>query len=155
MLSSANLVAVGILLLPVALASNIQAVACLRAHHVPFQTRTESSGIVGTGNWTDLITPYNLRISWQPSIVTLPQTPEHVSRSVTCAAAAGIKVGFPTEFQLVHTFYPGNSMVCMQDNTKHKTGSSQVWRSLLRELLQWWTRWEPHRQFAAFQRELS
>jgi hypothetical protein len=84
-------------------------IECLTKHDVPFETSCSS-------NWTDLILPYvsfpavslvvglfllhrssysfryNLRLSWEPSIVTLPYTSDHVSRSVTCAAAAGLKV---------------------------------------------------------------
>lgn len=60
-------------------------VECLTSYDVPFQTSTSS-------NWSSLILPYNLRLSWEPSIVTLPYTPSHVSDSVKCAAAAGLKV---------------------------------------------------------------
>ncbi|KAH8598139.1 carbohydrate-binding module family 18 protein [Bisporella sp. PMI_857] len=72
--------------------SFIQAEKCLKAHHVPYQTRTSSFGISDHNNWTVLTTPYNRRITWEPAIVTLPFTPQQVSRSVTCAAAAGLKI---------------------------------------------------------------
>ena len=58
---------------------------CLNSYQVPFEDSTSA-------NWTSLITPYNLRLWWYPAVVTLPFTPQHVSDSVTCAAAAGLKV---------------------------------------------------------------
>jgi hypothetical protein len=59
--------------------------SCLKSYQVPFEDSTSA-------NWTALITPYNLRLVWYPAIVTLPYTPKHVSHSVLCATAAGLKV---------------------------------------------------------------
>jgi FAD/FMN-containing dehydrogenase len=58
---------------------------CLTAQGVPYATNTSA-------NWTYLQTPYNLRLSYQPAVITLPIFSEHVSDSVTCAAEAGLKV---------------------------------------------------------------
>lgn len=58
---------------------------CLSAHNVP--TRLTSSS-----DWSSLIRPYNLRLSYVPAAVTLPTIPQQVSDSITCAAAAGVKV---------------------------------------------------------------
>ncbi|PQE16954.1 glucooligosaccharide oxidase protein [Rutstroemia sp. NJR-2017a BBW] len=58
---------------------------CLTQHSVPFQDSSSST-------WSTLIQPYNLRLPYTPAIVTLPTTSQHVSDSVTCAAAAGLKV---------------------------------------------------------------
>jgi hypothetical protein len=65
------------------LAQNLQ--ACLANKSVP--TRLNSSP-----DWTSLIDPYNLRLKYTPAAVTLPTTPQHVSDSVVCAVAAGVKV---------------------------------------------------------------
>lgn len=58
---------------------------CLSAHNVP--TKLTSSP-----DWNTFIQPYNLRLSYVPAAVTLPTTEQHVSDSVLCASAAGIKV---------------------------------------------------------------
>lgn len=58
---------------------------CLSAHNVPTK-------LVSSPDWSSLMTPYNLRLAYVPAAVTLPTTPQHVSDSVTCAAAAGVKV---------------------------------------------------------------
>lgn len=43
-------------------------------------------------NWVNLTTPFNLRLPFTPTAVTLPKTPEEVGNSVTCSAKAGLKV---------------------------------------------------------------
>lgn len=58
---------------------------CLSAHNVP-------TILTSSSDWDSLIKPYNLRLAYVPAAVTLPTTPQHVSDSVTCAAAAGVKV---------------------------------------------------------------
>ncbi|KAM3075586.1 hypothetical protein ACMFMG_007723 [Clarireedia jacksonii] len=58
---------------------------CLTQHSVPYQDSSSST-------WSSLIQPYNLRLPYTPAVVTLPTTSQHVSDSVTCAAAAGLKV---------------------------------------------------------------
>jgi hypothetical protein len=58
---------------------------CLTTNNVPYATQNSD-------NWSALSTPYNLRLVYVPAIITLPETPDHVSASVTCAASAGLKV---------------------------------------------------------------
>ncbi|KAH6724426.1 hypothetical protein BKA61DRAFT_588438 [Leptodontidium sp. MPI-SDFR-AT-0119] len=52
---------------------------------VPFVVKTSS-------NWTNHAKPFNLRLVYQPAVITIPETPEQVSSSVICAAAASLKV---------------------------------------------------------------
>jgi hypothetical protein len=58
---------------------------CLVAKAVPTTLNSSS-------DWSLLTTAYNLRRQYTPTAVTLPTTPQHVSDSVTCALAAGVKV---------------------------------------------------------------
>jgi FAD/FMN-containing dehydrogenase len=58
---------------------------CLLAKSVPTTLNTSSA-------WSQLTSAYNLRLPYTPVAVTLPTTPQQVSDSVTCAAAAGVKV---------------------------------------------------------------
>lgn len=58
---------------------------CLTTNNVPY-------AVQNSANWTALSTPYNLRLVYTPAVITIPETPDHVSSSVTCAAAAGLKV---------------------------------------------------------------
>jgi len=58
---------------------------CLFAKAVPTTLNSSS-------DWSLLTTAYNLRLQYTPTAVTLPTTPQHVSDSVTCALAAGVKV---------------------------------------------------------------
>lgn len=58
---------------------------CLTSHNVTFS-------IDGSPDWTALQTPFNLRLSYDPAVITIPETPQQVSDSVTCAAAAYLKV---------------------------------------------------------------
>ena len=55
---------------------------CLAARNVPFQTSISPS-------WTTLISPYNLRLFWEPAVVTIPTSAQGVADSVACAAVAG------------------------------------------------------------------
>jgi hypothetical protein len=58
---------------------------CLNSHKVPY---ADSS----SPNWTQLITPYNLRLPYTPAVVTLPTTSQEVGDGVACAAATSLKV---------------------------------------------------------------
>jgi len=58
---------------------------CLHAKAVPTTLNSSS-------DWTSLTTAFNLRLQYTPVVVTIPETPQQVSDSITCAAAAGIKV---------------------------------------------------------------
>lgn len=60
-------------------------VDCLEADNIPIT-------ISAYANYSEYQEPYNLRLAYQPTVITLPETTEHVSKSVTCAAAAGVKV---------------------------------------------------------------
>lgn len=60
-------------------------IACLSNASVPYSVSTSS-------DWTKLVTPYNLRLQYVPIAITLPKTHHHVSDSVTCASASGVKV---------------------------------------------------------------
>lgn len=58
---------------------------CLAARNVPTSLNSST-------DWTSLTAAYNLRLQYTPVAVTLPDTPQHVSDAVLCAAAAGVKV---------------------------------------------------------------
>jgi FAD/FMN-containing dehydrogenase len=58
---------------------------CLSTHNVPTK-------LISSPDWSTFVSPYNLRLAYIPAAVTLPSTPQQVSDSVTCAAAAGVKV---------------------------------------------------------------
>jgi hypothetical protein len=58
---------------------------CLTTNNVPY-------AVQGSTNWTALSTPYNLCLVSTPAVITIPETPDHVSSSITCAAAARLKV---------------------------------------------------------------
>src|SRR4051794_11022593 len=60
-------------------------VGCLSKRNVPYATSSSP-------NWVNLTTPYNLRLPYTPAVVTLPKISKHVGDSVTCAAAAKLKV---------------------------------------------------------------
>lgn len=60
-------------------------VDCLNSQQVPYALKDSP-------NWKALSTPYNLRLVFEPAVITVPETSDHVSSSVTCAAAAGLKV---------------------------------------------------------------
>lgn len=59
--------------------------SCLDKCHVPYVTSSSA-------NWTDFQTPFNLRLEYEPAVITIPENEEQVGQSVTCAAAAGLKV---------------------------------------------------------------
>ena len=59
--------------------------ACLDSHNVTYS-------IQGSSDWTALTSPYNRRLVYVPAVVTIPTTPDDVSWSVQCAAAASLKV---------------------------------------------------------------
>lgn len=60
-------------------------IGCLNNAHVPYSVQSDS-------NWTELATPYNLRLVYVPVAITLPETAQQVSDSVICAAASNVKV---------------------------------------------------------------
>jgi hypothetical protein len=60
-------------------------VDCLNAANVPIS-------LTSSADWSELNTPYNLRLSYTPAVITIPDTQEQVAASVTCAAASGVKV---------------------------------------------------------------
>jgi hypothetical protein len=66
-------------------ASNHSLQACLASKSVPLSLNSSS-------DWASLIDPYNLRLKYIPTAVTLPSTPQQVSDIVVCAAAVGVKV---------------------------------------------------------------
>ncbi|EUC40538.1 Glucooligosaccharide oxidase [Bipolaris oryzae ATCC 44560] len=59
--------------------------ACLTSKHV-------ATSLNSSSDWASLIDPYNLRLQYTPSAVTLPNSPQQVSDSVLCAVLAGVKV---------------------------------------------------------------
>ncbi|TGO87696.1 hypothetical protein BPOR_0209g00040 [Botrytis porri] len=64
-------------------ASHLQ--ECLQARFVPYSNATSP-------NWANLTTPFNLRLQYTPTAVTLPKAQEQVANCVVCAARAGLKV---------------------------------------------------------------
>jgi hypothetical protein len=58
---------------------------CLSSHNVPTK-------LISSPDWSTFASPYNLRLVYVPAAITLPTTPQQVSDSVTCAAAANVKV---------------------------------------------------------------
>lgn len=58
---------------------------CLTTKDVPYADQNSV-------NWTALSTPYNLRLIYEPAVIMIPETPDQVSDSLNCAAAAGLKV---------------------------------------------------------------
>jgi hypothetical protein len=59
--------------------------SCLTSYQVPFYTNQSS-------NWTSLVTPFNLRLIFEPDVIAIPLTTVDVSNSVICASRAGLKV---------------------------------------------------------------
>ncbi|KAK7727200.1 hypothetical protein SLS63_007251 [Diaporthe eres] len=43
-------------------------------------------------NWTDFVTSYNIRLQYDPVVISIPDTTQQVSDSVLCASLNGIKV---------------------------------------------------------------
>jgi len=58
---------------------------CLKFHKVPFV-------ISNSPNWTSYKTPHNLRLVYEPAVITIPETSQDVSASVKCAVEARLKV---------------------------------------------------------------
>ncbi|TVY89190.1 Berberine bridge enzyme-like [Lachnellula willkommii] len=65
--------------------AKLDVLTCLAAGSVPYATPDSP-------NWTALSTPFNLRLQYDPAVITIPETQDQVSISITCAAAAGLKV---------------------------------------------------------------
>ncbi|KAH6668898.1 glucooligosaccharide oxidase-like protein [Halenospora varia] len=60
-------------------------VTCIKGKGVPYS-------IKGSTDFAALIKPANLRLAYTPAVVTIPTTPDQVTASVQCAAAANLKV---------------------------------------------------------------
>lgn len=58
---------------------------CLANKSVPLTVSTSD-------NWTDFVTSYNIRLQYDPVVITIPDTTQQVSDSVICASLNGIKV---------------------------------------------------------------
>lgn len=58
---------------------------CLKGRGVPLSPGPNA-------NLTTLVEPYNLQLRYTPAAIVFPETPQHVSDAVSCAAALGIKV---------------------------------------------------------------
>lgn len=60
-------------------------ITCLKDANVPYFVQTSA-------NWTEYVTPFNLRLQYVPAAITLPTETLHVYDSVVCASKAGVKV---------------------------------------------------------------
>lgn len=58
---------------------------CLGARNVPVKYASAS-------DWSNYATTYNQRLQYQPSVIVLPTTKQHVSDAVTCASIFNVKV---------------------------------------------------------------
>lgn len=58
---------------------------CLDANEVTYLTPSSA-------NWTAYQAPYNLRLSWTPEVIAVPESDAEVATAVKCAAAANLKV---------------------------------------------------------------
>ncbi|KAL8950178.1 MAG: hypothetical protein Q9222_003771 [Ikaeria aurantiellina] len=58
---------------------------CLGKKNVPIRLTSSS-------DFSQLATPYNLRLPYTPAVIVLPTTVQHVSDAVTCAAKYNVKV---------------------------------------------------------------
>lgn len=58
---------------------------CLTQNKITYLTSSSA-------NWTAYQAPYNLRLSYTPDVIVVPENDEQVGASVLCAAAAGLKV---------------------------------------------------------------
>ncbi|KUJ21674.1 glucooligosaccharide oxidase-like protein [Mollisia scopiformis] len=58
---------------------------CLDANKVPYVTSSST-------DWTAYQIPFNLRLPFEPAVITVPENEAQVSASITCAAAASLKV---------------------------------------------------------------
>jgi len=59
--------------------------ACLASSGVPYDTK-------GSADWARDAAPFNLRVPYTPVAISVPQTIEHISKSVICGKNLGIKV---------------------------------------------------------------
>lgn len=59
--------------------------ACLAEKGVPYDQR-------GSADWTRDSAPFNLRVPYTPVAISVPQTVDHISKSVLCGKQLGIKV---------------------------------------------------------------
>lgn len=58
---------------------------CLANKSVPLTVST-------SGNWSEFVTSYNIRLQYDPAVIIIPETAQQVSDSVFCASLNGIKV---------------------------------------------------------------
>jgi hypothetical protein len=58
---------------------------CLKYYDVPYIAK-------GQPRWTNLTTPFNLRLAYQPAVVIVPETEDQVGYSVICAGKTSYKV---------------------------------------------------------------
>lgn len=58
---------------------------CLSSKNVPVSNSSSP-------NFAQLAEPYNLRLAYVPAVIILPNTTQHISDAVVCAAASGVKV---------------------------------------------------------------
>ncbi|KAL9059101.1 MAG: hypothetical protein Q9206_001624 [Seirophora lacunosa] len=58
---------------------------CLGSKNVPIRLTSSS-------DFSQLAKPYNLRFSYTPAVIVLPETTQHISDAVTCAAKNNVKV---------------------------------------------------------------
>jgi hypothetical protein len=68
---------------PTASSSNIA--SCLDSKKVPVRWSNAP-------DYAELAEPFNLRLSYKPYVIALPETNQHVQNAVLCAALCGIKV---------------------------------------------------------------
>jgi FAD/FMN-containing dehydrogenase len=61
------------------------AIQCLIEKSVPHKDPTHAE-------YAQLIIPFNTRLSYEPAVVVLPTTEQHVQDAVSCAAQTGLKV---------------------------------------------------------------
>ncbi|KAL8987516.1 MAG: hypothetical protein Q9177_003277 [Variospora cf. flavescens] len=59
--------------------------ACLASKNVPIR-------LTSSPDFSQLAKPYNLRLSYTPAVIVLPETTQHISDAVTCAAKSNVKV---------------------------------------------------------------
>lgn len=58
---------------------------CLVNKSVPLTVST-------SGDWSQFVTSYNIRLQYDPAVIIIPETAQQVSDSVVCASLNGIKV---------------------------------------------------------------
>lgn len=74
-------------LLSAALPSDPQAQAldCLKTNGVSY-------GVPGSSSFAELEVPFNIRLNYTPSVITLPKTEQEIALAIKCACDAGVKV---------------------------------------------------------------